>query len=115
MANAQSAIDGTKADVDRTLFERRRQEALIATESATRQKLEQVVADEQRFRAQLASCAADLNTVIAQLASRQADLVYPPPERLPSHCGMPSCPTFCVAYRMLLLATICSAARYASA
>src|SRR5271165_2599734 len=46
MANAQSGIDGTKADVDRTLFERRRQEALIATESATRQKLEQVVADE---------------------------------------------------------------------
>src|SRR5271165_437389 len=74
IANARSGIDGAKADVERTLFERRRQEALIATESATRQKLEQVVADEQRFRAQLASRAADLNTSIAQLASRQADL-----------------------------------------
>ena len=54
--------------------ERRRQEALIATESATRQKLEQVVADEQRFRAQLASREADLAAATAQLASRQADL-----------------------------------------
>src|SRR5262249_17215954 len=48
IANARSGIEGTKADVDRTLAERRRQEALIATESTTRQKLEQVVADEQR-------------------------------------------------------------------
>ena len=74
IANARSGIDGTKADVERTLFERRRQEALIATESATRQKLEQVVADEQRFRAQLASREADLAAATAQLASRQADL-----------------------------------------
>ena len=44
-----------KADVERTGLERRRQEALMAVESATRQKVEQVVADEQRFRAQLAS------------------------------------------------------------
>ena len=50
MTNARSSIEGTKADVERTLSERRRQEALIATESATRQKLEQVVADELRFR-----------------------------------------------------------------
>jgi membrane fusion protein, multidrug efflux system len=74
IANARSGIDGTKADVERTVLERRRQDALIATESATRQKLEQVVADEQRFRAQLASREADLTTATAQLASRQADL-----------------------------------------
>ena len=48
IANARSAINGTKADVDRTMLERRRQEALIATESATRQRLEQAVADQQR-------------------------------------------------------------------
>ena len=59
--NAHSGIDAAKADVERTWLERRRQEALIATESATRQKLEQVVADEQRFRAQLASREADLS------------------------------------------------------
>ena len=74
MANAYSAIDAIEADVERTRLERRRQEALFATESTTRQKLEQVVADEERFRAQLASRQDDLNSATAQLASRQADL-----------------------------------------
>ena len=74
IANARSGIDGTKAEVERTTLEQRRQEALIATESATRQKLEQAVADAQRFRAQLASRQDDLNAATAQLASRQADL-----------------------------------------
>jgi membrane fusion protein (multidrug efflux system) len=74
IANAQAAIDGTKADVDRTTLERRRQEALFATESATRQKLEQAVADQERYRAQLAGRQDDLNAATAQLASRQADL-----------------------------------------
>src|SRR4051812_49088345 len=44
IASAQSGISGTKADVQRTLLERKRQEALVATDSATRQKLEQVAA-----------------------------------------------------------------------
>jgi membrane fusion protein (multidrug efflux system) len=74
IANARSAMEATKADVERTLLERRRQEALIATESATRQKLEQVTADEQRFRAQLASREAEIAAATAQLASREADL-----------------------------------------
>jgi membrane fusion protein (multidrug efflux system) len=74
IANARSAIDGTNADVERTKLERRRQEALIATESATHQKLEQVVADQQRYEATLASRQADLANAMAQLASRQADL-----------------------------------------
>jgi membrane fusion protein, multidrug efflux system len=74
IANAYSGIDAAKADVERTGLERRRQESLIASESATRQKLEQVVADEQRFRAQHSSREADLGAATAQLASRQADL-----------------------------------------
>ncbi len=74
IANARSGINGTKADVERTKLERRRQEALIATESATRQKLEQVVADQQRYEATMASRQADLATAMAQLASREADL-----------------------------------------
>src|SRR5579863_6207198 len=74
IANARSAIDGTNADVERTKLERRRQEALIATESATHQKLEQVVADQQRYEATLASRQADLAAAMAQLASREADL-----------------------------------------
>ena len=75
IANARSGIEATKADVQRTLLERRRQEALIASESATRQKLEQVVADEERYRGQLGSREADLSATDAQLASRQADLM----------------------------------------
>lgn len=74
IANARSAINGTEADVERTKLERRRQEALIATESTTHQKLEQVVADQQRFEATLASRQAELANAMAQLASRQADL-----------------------------------------
>jgi membrane fusion protein (multidrug efflux system) len=74
IANARNRIDGAKADVERTTLEQRRQEALIATESATRQKVEQAVAEAQRFRAQLASRQDDLNSATAQLASRQADL-----------------------------------------
>ena len=45
---AQGGIDATKADVQRTALERRRHEALIATESATRQKIQQVVADAEK-------------------------------------------------------------------
>ncbi len=74
IANARSGIDGTKADVERTKLERRRQEALVATESATHQKLEQVVADQQRYEANMASRQADLASAMAQLASREADL-----------------------------------------
>jgi membrane fusion protein (multidrug efflux system) len=74
IANAPSSIEGTKPDVERTQLERGRQEALIATESATRQKLEQAVVDQRRYEALLASREADLAAAAAQLASRQADL-----------------------------------------
>ena len=74
ITSAQSGIEGTKADVQRTLLERKRQEALIATESATKQKLEQAAADEERYRATLATSGANLSAAEAQLASRQADL-----------------------------------------
>jgi len=75
IANAHSGIDAAKADAERTLLERKRQEALVATASATHQTLEQAVADEQRYRAQVASREDDLKTATAQLASRHADLV----------------------------------------
>src|SRR6266851_9596648 len=68
IANARRGFEATRADVQRTLLERRRQEALIASESATRQKLEQVVADEERYRGQLGSREADLSATQAQLA-----------------------------------------------
>jgi membrane fusion protein, multidrug efflux system len=74
MASAKSGLAATQADVQRTLLERRRQEALVATESATRQKLEQVVADEERYRAQQSSAEAQISSAAAQIASRKADL-----------------------------------------
>jgi membrane fusion protein (multidrug efflux system) len=72
--NAEAGVAASQADVQRSQLEARRQEALIATESTTRQKLEQVVADEQRFHAQLASRQAEVSAANAQLASRGADL-----------------------------------------
>ncbi len=74
LANARSGLTGTDADVQRTLLERKRQEALVAASSATRQRLEQVTADEERFRAQRASRQAEIDSANAQVASRQADL-----------------------------------------
>jgi len=73
IAAAEAGIAAAKADAERTLLERRRQEALAATESATRQKLEQAVADEERNRAQLASREADLKRMRARLGSAAAD------------------------------------------
>lgn len=74
ITNARSGIDAAKADAERTGLERKRQEALFAAESATRQTLEQAVANQERFRAQLASREADLASATAQLLSRRADL-----------------------------------------
>ena len=69
---AQAGIAAAQADLGRTLPERRRQEALIATRSTTPQKVEQVVADEERSRAQLLSHEASLEQARAMLSSSQS-------------------------------------------
>ncbi len=74
IANATGAYAATDADAQRTLLERKRQEALFAVESATRQQLEQAVANEERFRATRASNEAEVGSALAQRVSRQADL-----------------------------------------
>ena len=74
IANARSGIEGTRADEERTLLERRRQEALFATDSTTRRQLELAVADAERFGALLASRQDELKAATAQFASREADL-----------------------------------------
>lgn len=74
IANARSGMEATQAEVQRTELERRRQEALIAVESATRQKVEQVVAAADSYKAQLASRNAEIASTQAQLSSREADL-----------------------------------------
>jgi membrane fusion protein (multidrug efflux system) len=63
--DAQAAVEATQADAERTLLERKRQEALVDLGSATKQKLEQVVADQERF-------AAILNSRKAELAQARA-------------------------------------------
>ena len=74
IASARGGIDAIQASVTRTAKERKRQEALFATESTTPQKLEQAVADDESYRSQLITHNADLSTANAQLSSRQADL-----------------------------------------
>ena len=74
IGTAQSGVEAAKADAERTRLERQRQEALVATASATHQTLEQVTADEERYRAQVSSRQDDVKTATAQLNSRHADL-----------------------------------------
>jgi membrane fusion protein (multidrug efflux system) len=57
---AQAGKEAVQADLSRTDAERTRQEALLATGSATRQRVEAAVADQQRYTAQLTSRDADL-------------------------------------------------------
>jgi len=71
IAAAQAGINAVQADVARTRAERTRQEALLATESATKQHVEIAVADEQRFAAQAASREADLEQAKASLRSNE--------------------------------------------
>ena len=87
VANAQAAVDGAQAripdaqagvaaaqaDADRTLLERKRQEALLELGSTTKQKVEQVVADQERFAAVVDSRKAELAQTRALLASRRAE------------------------------------------
>jgi membrane fusion protein, multidrug efflux system len=74
IANARSGMEATQAEVQRTELERRRQEALIAVESATRQKVEQVVSAADSYKAQLASRNTEIASAQAQLSGREADL-----------------------------------------
>jgi len=71
IAAAQDGEEAVRADVIRTQKERKRQEALLLTNSSTPQKVEQVVADEQRFAAQLATREADLEQAKTLLHSNE--------------------------------------------
>ena len=71
IAAAQAGIEAVHADVVRTRSERARQEALLATQSATKQHVETAVADEQRFAAQAASREADLEQAKTALRSNE--------------------------------------------
>jgi membrane fusion protein, multidrug efflux system len=72
--DAQATVEAAQADAERTLLERKRQEALVELGSATKQKLEQVVADQQRFAAIVDSRKAELTQTRALVESRRAEL-----------------------------------------
>jgi len=71
IAAAEAGKEAAQADVVRTQLERRRQESLLQTGSATHQKVEQAVADEQRLAAQYASREADLEQAKTMLRSNE--------------------------------------------
>ena len=71
IAAAQAGISAAQADVARTALERQRQEALLATQSSTKQHVETAVADQQRFAAQEASRSADLQEAKTGLRSNE--------------------------------------------
>ena len=66
---AQAETAAAQAGLDRTLPERRRQEALFASNATTQQKLEQAVAEEEHSRAQLTSGQAGQQQSQASLSS----------------------------------------------
>jgi membrane fusion protein, multidrug efflux system len=72
--DTQAAVQAAQADAERTLLERRRQEALLELGSATKQKVEQVVADQERYAATLESRKAEVAQTRALVESRRAEL-----------------------------------------
>ena len=72
IAAAQAETAAAQAGLDRTLPERRRQEALFAGSATTQQKLEQAVAEEEHSRAQLASGQAGQQQSQASLSSSES-------------------------------------------
>src|ERR1700688_5180883 len=70
-AAAAAGINAVQADVVRTRAERTRQEALLASLAATKQRVEGAVADEERFAAQAASREADLEQAKTALRSSE--------------------------------------------
>jgi membrane fusion protein (multidrug efflux system) len=70
-AAAAAGINAVQADVVRTSAERTRQEALLASQAATKQHVEGAVADEQRFAAQAVSREADLEQAKTALRSNE--------------------------------------------
>jgi membrane fusion protein, multidrug efflux system len=72
--DAQAAVEAAQADAERTLLERRRQEALLELGSATKQRVEQVVADQERYAATLDSRKAEVAQSRALVESRRAEL-----------------------------------------
>jgi membrane fusion protein (multidrug efflux system) len=72
--DSQAAVEAAQADAERTILERKRQEALLELGSATKQKVEQVAADQERYAATLDSRKAEVAQTRALVESRRAEL-----------------------------------------
>jgi membrane fusion protein, multidrug efflux system len=68
---AEAGREAVSADLVRARSERKRQEGLLQTHSATQQKVEAAVADDERSRALLASREADLKQAQTMLLSSE--------------------------------------------
>jgi len=71
IAAAEAGREAVSADLVRAHSERKRQESLYQTHSATQQKVEAAVADDERLTAQLASRNADLKQAETMLLSSE--------------------------------------------
>jgi len=71
IAAAQAGKDAVQAELVRARSERKRQESLYQTHSATQQKVEVAVADEERLAAQYATREADLEQARTMLHSSE--------------------------------------------
>jgi membrane fusion protein, multidrug efflux system len=71
IAAAQAGILAVQADVTRTRSERARQEALLASQSSTKQQVEVAVADQERYAALEASRQADLEQAKSNLKANE--------------------------------------------
>ena len=71
IAAAEAGREAVNADLVRAHSERKRQESLYQTHSATQQKVEAAVADDERLTAQLASRNADLKQAETMLLSSE--------------------------------------------
>jgi membrane fusion protein, multidrug efflux system len=71
IAAAEAGREAVRADLVRAHSERKRQEGLYQTHSATQQKVEAAVADDERLTAQLASRDADLKLAETMLRSSE--------------------------------------------
>jgi membrane fusion protein (multidrug efflux system) len=69
---ARAGVASVQPDVQRTLLERKRQEALFASRATTRQQVELAIADADRFAGMLASHQADLERAQASLSSSRS-------------------------------------------
>jgi membrane fusion protein, multidrug efflux system len=72
VAAAQAGVAAVQPDVERASLERKRQDALLASQASTRQANESAVADADRFTGMLASRQADVKRAQASLNSSHA-------------------------------------------